>query len=199
MKARQPKARIHGILIGFVLGVFLCSGCGMKQVKGPKPARTIDSVNLLQTYRVGPNDVLKVEVFDEENLTTETKVSGQGTIKFPLIGEVSVQGLTVQEVEEALTVKLQAGYLKNPKLTLAITSYRNVYVSGEAKTPGAFPFKEGLTVLKAITLAGGWTERADKGQTKVLRKIDGVEQVLTVKLEDSIQPDDIIIVPESFF
>ncbi|MDA1303245.1 MAG: polysaccharide export protein [Nitrospirae bacterium] len=117
----------------------------------------------METYRVGPNDVLKVEVFDEENLTTETKVSGQGTIKFPLIGEVPVKGLTLKEIEEALTSKLQAGYLKNPKLTLAITSYRNVYVSGEAKTPGAFPFKEGLTVLKAITLAGGWTDRASQG------------------------------------
>lgn len=182
-----------------MVGLLLFPGCGINQVKDQKSRGKVERGNLLETYRVGPNDVLKVEVFDEENLTTETKVSGQGTIKFPLIGEVPVKGLTLKEIEEALTSKLQAGYLKNPKLTLAITSYRNVYVSGEAKTPGAFPFKEGLTVLKAITLAGGWTDRADKGRTTVLRKVAGVEQVITVKLEDSIQPDDIIIVPESFF
>ena len=89
--------------------------------------------------------------------------------------------------------------LKNPKMVLSIIQYRNFYVSGEVRNPGAFPYQDGLTILKAITLAGGWTEKADKGRTKVLRRINGKEEIVLVKLKDLIHPDDVIIIPESFF
>jgi len=152
-----------------------------------------------QSYRLGPNDSLQIEVFDEPDLLTETTVSGHGTLKFPLLGELRVAGMTVKEVEEELVRRLAEGYLKNPKLTISIKKYRNFYVSGEAKRPGAFPYQEGITVLKAITLAGGWTDRAIKDEAKVLRMVDGQEQILMVGMDDPVQPDDIIIVPESFF
>jgi len=152
-----------------------------------------------QSYQLGANDLLRIIVFDEPDLTTETEVSGHGTIKFPLLGEISVKELTVKEVEETLIQKLKAGYLNNPKVTVSIVRYRNFYVSGEAKNPGAFPYQEGLTVLKAITLAGGWTDKAAKGDMKVLRRVDGEEQMVSVELEETILPDDIIIIPESLF
>ena len=152
-----------------------------------------------QSYRLGPNDSLQIEVFDEPDLLTETTVSGHGTIKFPLLGELRVAGMTVKEVEEELARRLAEGYLKNPKLTVSIKQYRNFYVSGEARRPGAFPYREGITILKAITLAGGWTDRAVKDEAKVLRMVNGHQQMLIVGMEDSVQPDDIIIVPESFF
>ena len=153
----------------------------------------------IQSYQLGPNDLLRITVFDEPDLTTESEVSGHGTIKFPLLGEIRVRGLTIKEAEETLTQGLKAGYLNNPKVTVSIARYRNFYVSGEARNPGAFPFQEGLTVLKAITLAGGWTDKAAKGEIKVLRQVDGKEQMVSVELEETIQPDDIIIIPESFF
>lgn len=151
------------------------------------------------SYRLGPNDSIRIEVFDEADLSTETAVSGHGTIKFPLVGEIPVEGRTIKEVEETLAQRLEAGYLKNPKVTVSILQYRNFYVSGEARNPGAFSYREGITVLKAITLAGGWTDRAVKDKAKVLRVINGQQQILVVGMEDSVQPDDIIIVPESFF
>jgi len=152
-----------------------------------------------QLYRLGPNDALGIEVFDESDLSTETTVSGHGTIKFPLLGELRVAGMTVKEVEEDLTERLKAGYLKNPKVTVSIRKYRNFYVSGEARRPGAFSYREGITVLKAITLAGGWTDRAVKDKAKIHRMVNGQQQIIFVGMEEAIQPDDILIVPESFF
>ena len=152
-----------------------------------------------QSYRLGPNDALGIEVFDESDLSTETTVSGHGTIKFPLLGELRVAGMTVKEVEEDLTKRLETGYLKNPKVTVSIREYRNFYVSGEARSPGAFSYREGITVLKAITLAGGWTDRAVKDEAKILRMVNGQQQILFVGMKDAIQPDDILIIPESFF
>ena len=72
-------------------------------------------------------------------------------------------------------------------------------MSGEANRPGAFPYREGITVLKAILLAGGWTNMAVKDEAKILRMVNGKQQILFVGMGDAIQPDDIIIIPESFF
>ena len=187
------------VLRCFLVAILLVTGCGMTQTRNKDAGGAGGLGDSVQSFRLGPNDALRIEVFGEEDLHTETVVSGHGTIKFPLIGELHVEGMTLKEVEESLSTRLKAGYLKNPKLILSIIRYRNFYVSGEARNPGAFPYQTGLTVLKAITLAGGWTEKADKGRTKVLRRINGKEEMVLVNLEDSIHPDDIIIVPESFF
>jgi len=184
---------VSGVLL---LTVVACGGPGIQQeqVGFVEPLK-----GLVQSYRLGPNDVLGIEVFDERDLSTKTTVSGHGTIKFPLLGELRVGGMTVKEVEEDLTERLEAGFLITPKVTVSIVKYRDFYVSGEANRPGAFPYREGITVLKAILLAGGWSDRAVKDEAKILRMVNGQQQVLIVGMEDAIEPDDIIIVPESFF
>lgn len=151
------------------------------------------------TYRLGPNDSLRIEVFGEADLTTQTEVNGQGMVKFPLLGELRIGGKTVQEAEQYLMELLKAGYLNNPKVTVYIVRHRNVYVSGEVKSPGAYPYEEGLTVLKAVTLAGGFTEKAAKRSVKVLRTGRGKEEMVSLTMDDSVQPDDLIIISESFF
>ncbi len=178
------------------LTVVVC-GCSLIPHEQVVPIQPVEVS--VESYRLGPNDGLRIEVFDEADLLTETIVSGHGTIKFPLLGEIRVMGMTVKNVEELLTERLEAGYLKSPKVTVSIVQYRNFYVSGEARAPGAFSYREGITVLKAITLAGGWTDRAVKDKAKILRIVNGRQQTLTVGMEHSVQPDDIIIVPESFF
>ena len=189
----------HKKMVGWTLVIMvMIAGCAGNQAKD-SGVNSEGVSSSIQSYQLGPNDLLRITVFDEPDLTTETEVSGHGTIKFPLLGEILVRGLTVKEAEETLTQNLKAGYLNYPKVTVSIVRYRNFYVSGEARNPGAFPYQEGLTVLKAITLAGGWTDKAAKGDTKVLRQVNGEEQMVSVELEETIQPDDIIIIPESFF
>jgi polysaccharide export outer membrane protein len=150
-------------------------------------------------YRLGANDVIKVQVFGEEALSSETRVSGDGKIALPLLGVLEIQGLTVKEIEDLITSRLADGYLKHPRVSVYIIRYRNFFVSGEVKSPGGYPYEEGLTVLKAITLAGGFTDKAAPGRIKIKRLKDRDELTISANLKDPILPDDIVVVPESFF
>ena len=188
-----------GILPVSLVLLMMVVGCVNPLISHEPPAAADPVKVVTSSYQVGPNDVLRIEVFDESDLSTATTVSGHGAIKFPLLGELRVEGMTVKEVEEMLTKRLEDGYLKNPKVTVSIVTYRNLFISGEARSPGAYPYQEGITVLKAITLAGGWTDRAVRDEAKILRKVDGVQQTFTVGMDELLRPDDIIIVPESFF
>ena len=147
-----------------------------------------------ESYRVGPHDVLGIDVFGEQELTKKVEVDGQGKVKYPLLGDIYVKGMTVEEVQESLTSGLQEGYLKNPKVAVYIEKYRNFYVHGEAIRPGAYSYQTGLTVLKAVALAGGFTEKADKKHIKVIRMIDEKEKWIKAGIEDIIQPDDVLII-----
>src|SRR6185436_797314 len=150
-------------------------------------------------YRIGPNDVIRVQVFGEDELSLERKVEGDGKIDYPLLGAVPVESNTVQELQQYLTARLASGYLRHPKVSISIVRHRNFYVSGEVKTPGGFPYEQGLTVHKAITIAGGFTEKASKGSTKVLRTVNGQEESFETTLDSLTYPGDIIVVPQRFF
>ena len=152
-----------------------------------------------QGYRLGPNDLIRVQVFGEDDLTTETRVSGDGKIAMPLLGVLEIQGLTVKETEALIATRLADGYLTKPRVSVYITKYRNFYVAGEVRSPGGYPYADGLTVLKAVTLAGGFTEKASTGRIKIKRLTEKHEETLSVELADSVLPDDIIVVPQSFF
>jgi len=144
-------------------------------------------------YRLGANDLIKVQVFGEESLNTETRVSGDGKISIPLLGILEIKGLTVKETEELIAKRLADGYIYS-------TKYRNFFVSGEVKTPGGYPYEDGLTVLKAVTLAGGFTNKASPSRVKIKRLKDNKEEeTISAKLHDPVFPDDVIVVPESFF
>ena len=116
-----------------------------------------------------------------------------------MLGVLEIKGLTVKETEELITKRLSEGFFKNPRVSIYITKYRNFFVTGEVKSPGGYPYEEGLTVLKAVTLAGGFSDKAAKGRVKIKRLKGSEEETIPVKLEDTVLPDDIIVVPESFF
>lgn len=185
--------------IAAFLIVSLCAGC--LALPWSRSVEVVPKGNGEEkySYRLGANDRIRIQVFGEDDLTTESKISGQGKIKYPLLGELDIGGKTVKEVEEYITQQLRNGYLNDPKVTVNITEYRNFFVYGEAKNPGAYPFREGLTLLKAITLAGGFTQTAAKGRMEVIRKVNGEEKVLRLEMDDLLQPDDIISIPQSFF
>jgi protein involved in polysaccharide export with SLBB domain len=115
-----------------------------------------------------------------------------------LLGLIRVTGWTTEEIQADLTAHLSAGYLKNPRVNVSIARHRNLYVSGEVKAEGAYPYEEGLTVQKAITMAGGFTEKASR-TPKVLRTIDGKERTIEMALDAPVLPDDIIVISQRFF
>ena len=149
-----------------------------------------------QSYRLGVNDVVRIQVYGEEDLTVESKVDGDGNINFPLLGMISIAGKTSLELQEYLTTRLAGGYVRSPKVTASILKYRNFYVSGEVKSPGGYPYEEGLSVQKALTIAGGMTEKAEKHDLNILRSVNGNPQILPVKADTVVLPDDTIVVAE---
>ncbi len=145
-------------------------------------------------YRIGPNDVVRVQVFGEEDLAVESKVGGDGAINFPLLGAVTVAGKTVKELQEFLAIRLAEGYVRSPRVTVLMVRYRNFYVSGEVKTPGGYPYEAGLTVQKALSLAGGATERAETKAISVTRVTGDRTETMRLGWGGLVLPDDILTV-----
>jgi polysaccharide export outer membrane protein len=248
-------------------------------------------------YVVGPQDVLAITLFDQQDLGGKYTVEADGTFTFPLIGRVKAGGLTLRDIERALRAQLSDGFFKNPQVSVSVEHYRSrrifvvgevrvpgpyplvgdmtliealaragsttehaagealivrsssgtgangpllpeqdggaevqrvdikalqsgqlsqnaslrdgdtifvpraelVYVSGHVKSPGAYTLQGRTTVLQALSLAGGVTDRGATGRVRIARVVDGKKTELRVTLEDAVLPGDTIIVPERYF
>ena len=253
------------------------------------PSFCMVCTSFAQDYIVGEGDVLKITVYDHDDLTTTARISGDGAINFPLIGQVEVKGLTLSQITRKISELLADGYIVDPQVNIFIQEFRSkkafvmgevnkpglhvlhgnttflellseaggltkdagdkaiikrkpnfsdknedvitidlksllekgdqsldvpimdsdsiyitkagvFYVTGEVKRPDAYKYDEGTTVIKAITMGGGFTDKASKGRVKIIRKVNGKEEAIEkVKMDEPILPDDVIVVPESFF
>jgi len=155
-----------------------------------------------QDYTVGENEILKITVYDHDDLTTTVRVGGDGTINLPLLNKVKVVGLTSTQVSDKITALFADGYIVNPQVNVFVEDFRSrvFYVSGEVKKPDAYKFEENMTVIKAITKAGGFSSKASKHSVTIIRNLDGREQVVEkVKMDEPILSEDVILVPESLF
>lgn len=163
----------------------------------PDPTRTSPATNMLSYYQLGPGDLVSIKVFGENDLSTEARLSDAGTISYPLLGELQVSGSTIGELENTVASKLKEGYLLNPRVTVTILEYRQFFINGEVQRPGGYAFMPGLTVNKAISLAGGFSKVASHTAISIIR--DHEERVLPADLNTLVKPGDIITVKESFF
>ena len=113
-------------------------------------------------YKVGPNDVLAITVFDQPQLTGRYMVQADGSFTFPLLGRVSVGGLTMQAVENHVRDALAKGYLKNPQVGVSVEEFRSqqVFIVGEVRQPGILQFTGSMTMIEALARAGSTTDRA---------------------------------------
>ena len=153
----------------------------------------------IDDYRISADDEISVTVFNETDLSVDkVRVSGNGAISMPLLGQVTIEGLSIAEAEKQITSLLLEGYLKNPNVTVTITEYRPFYINGEVKRPGSYPYKKNLTVEKAVALAGGFTERASRSTISLVSE-KNKNTVKKVALNNRIKPGDVITISESFF
>jgi protein involved in polysaccharide export with SLBB domain len=157
------------------------------------------SQDIETTYTISSDDIISITVFNEPDLSLdEARVGSNGTISMPLLGQVQVAQLTVVEVESKLTSLYLDGYLKKPKVSVGIIEYRPFYINGEVQSPGSYSYRQGLTIEKAITLAGGFTQRASrKGILLMGEKDNG--NTISVSLNHKVKPGDVITIQESFF
>ena len=158
-----------------------------------------NTVGMDSDYRMSTGDKVRIQVYGEEDLNLETTVSDNGEISYPFLGPLKVAGLTPQELAQLIAGKLEGDYLVNPKVSVDIIEYRLFYVNGEVQSPGGYPFQPGITVRKAISLAGGFKERAAKDKIFVIRDDNPQAKPAPLHLDDKIRPGDIITVEESFF
>ncbi len=237
-------------------------------------------------YIIGPGDVLKISVYDHDDLQTVSRVSENGIIILPLLGQVKVNGLSISQTSKKIADLYSDGYIINPQVSIFVQEFRSkkavvlghvkkpglielsgpttflellskagglapdygetatikrkvdgkstmisvnikslteggdmsqnipiregdtvyitkagmCYVTGEVKDPDAYPCEGEATILKLITLAGGFTGKASRSGVRIVRVIDGKKTVIKdVDLDTHLQPDDVIVVPESFF
>jgi protein involved in polysaccharide export with SLBB domain len=163
-------------------------------------AKSIAQTPELSTYKLGSGDMISIRVMGEDDLKREkVRLSDAGTLSFPVLGEIQVKGMTVGALEDYITKGLKGRYLLNPQVTVAIEEYRNFFVNGMVEKPGGYPFVPGLTVRKAITIAGGFKERASREKMNIVRDDDASLTPRKVDLNTVLKPGDILTVEESFF
>jgi polysaccharide export outer membrane protein len=151
-------------------------------------------------YRIAAGDSVLIKVFGEADLSPEVKVDESGAIDYPFLGELAVAGLTTQQLAERILQGLKGPYLVDPKVSVSIASYRPFYIHGQVRSPGGYPFEPGLTIRKAVALAGGLSDRASTRKIFRLPKGGlGEAARIRVGLDDAVMPGDTITVEESFF
>ena len=151
-------------------------------------------------YPLGAGDKIHVNVFNETALTGDYTVTAAGNVAFPLIGDVPAQGRTIEELQEALTEKLRAGYVKDARVSIEVLNYRPIYILGEVNRPGQFPFAIYMTVEQAIATAGGFTYRASRAHVRVRRGDDNRELSVDLKGPPAfVMPGDTIRVTGRHF
>ena len=160
-----------------------------------------------EDYRIGPEDVLDISVWKEEELQREVLVRPDGGISFPLAGDVHVEGKTPLEVEQEITVKIQK-YIPEAVVTVSVktVSGYTIFVNGKVRSPGKFVVGRYMDVMQAITLAGGLDTFADEDKIKVIRRQNGKQVVHPFKYNEVkrgnnlnqniiLQSGDVIVVP----
>ncbi len=161
-------------------------------------------------YVFNASDLIRVQIFQEEDLTREVRVSQEYRIMLPLIGPIEVKGKTVRQLQETIRELYDRDYLVNPQVNVFVIEYaqRSVNVLGSVNSPGSvlFPQEQGLTLLDAVARVGGFSRLADRRKVKLTRTVDGKTNTFIINADEIIEgnaraawplmQDDVIFVPE---
>lgn len=150
-------------------------------------------------YILQSGDEIHIQVFNDPELTMDATVSQSGSINYSYVGSIPVAGLTADQLTESITEKLRGAYLKNPSVNVTVRQYRSFFIDGEVRSPGSYAYEPGLTMAKAVSLAGGMTDRGSQRKISLLREVEGVRQNYRVDLSQRIQPGDIVTIGEGLF
>ena len=157
------------------------------------------NAGLSRIYRLGVGDKIKLTIFGEPDMSGTYEVNAVGNVPVSLIGEVPAKGRAIGEFREAVRQKLSQGYLTNPKVSIEVVNFRPIYIHGEVRSGGEFPYKNGLKLRDAIALAGGYTYRANKSHVILVREGTPEQLAIALPADVDVLPGDNIRVPERFF
>ena len=204
MKLRIPP---HRLAAAALLLAACAHGVEELPTAAPVPAANEDQP---VASTLGPGDVVEVRVFQEPELSGVFQVGNEGDIVFPLCKRVLVGGLTANGAAESIRACLAERFMRDPQVSVLVKEYnsKKVFVFGEVQKPGTFPYQDGMSVVQAVTLAGGFTKTAAQNSTSVTRRVGGTETKIKVSVQDialgkapnfTLEPGDIVYVPESLF
>ncbi len=194
------------------LGACLSVAILQAQPKTPVPVS-----QPMAAYKITLTDLLRVDIYQEDDLRTMSRVDSKGNINLPLVSEVHVAGLTISEAQKAVETTYREGrYLRNPQVTINVEAYaaREVSIQGQVRAPGRYPLpiETSMTVLELVTRAGGFTDTAKGTAVNVTRvSPEGKKQVFSIDVDSllkgkdranindnslMLEPGDIVFVPE---
>lgn len=200
-----------------LLSVLINVGCS--STSAPPGTDSDDSASkqaaITKEYHIGVDDLMRINVWGNEELSVEVPVRPDGKISMPLIGDVQAGGRTPTEVAKDIKNRLSA-YVRNPNVTVMLTELRSheflsrIRITGAVQTPLSIPYRQGMTVLDAVLEAGGVNEFASENSTKLYRSQNGKTAVYDIKLGNILnkgelstniylKPGDVITVPERLF
>ncbi len=182
--------RLALVLLG-VSWLAACSSSNVPACKGGVPPG--DGIS---GYRLGPADSLQVTIFRQTDMSGQFVIDGEGFLALPLVGEFKAGGLTTRELEDQIEERLKKDqFLVSPQVSIQLLTYRAFYVLGEVNKPGSYEYRDGMTLTNAVALAGGYTYRAN--QTGATIERSGC--AFPTQVDTSVQPGDVITVPERYF
>ncbi len=187
-------------LRAWLVGLFMLASVGFGSAVIADPAPTTPSaVAVTSDYRLGVADKVRILIYNEPNLSGEFAVNANGTISFPLIGEVQAGGRTATQISAEIVKRLSDGYLRDPQVSIDVLTFRPFYILGEVNKPGEYPYETGLTVGKAVATANGYTYRADKKRVFLKRIGEDKETAYPMSADTLVEPGDTIRIGERFF
>lgn len=152
-------------------------------------------------YQLGSGDKLRISFFGKhyKDLSGDYEISGTGIVPLPLVGNIRLGGKTISEAESAIKNAYKPDYVKDPRLSVQVLNYRPFYIWGKVNAPGSYPYVNGITVLEAVIIAGGFTKRAKQDNMKIIRASDSSRTANDATPETVILPGDVIEVPQRYF
>lgn len=194
-----------------LMGLVILAGCSTK----PSDMPPLSEAGLLSEYRIGVGDSIQINVWRNPELSLAVPVRPDGKVSMPLIGDILAANQTATELSAAITTGLSS-YVRNPQVTVIVANpsssdfQRRVRITGAVRSPQSIPYREGMTVLDLVLIAGGPNEFASANNAKLYRRINGEVKVYRIRLDDlmadgevatnyDLQPSDIVSVPERAF
>ncbi|MDD1782184.1 polysaccharide export protein [Enterovibrio sp. ZSDZ35] len=151
-----------------------------------------------ERYLLDDGDRISIKVYGEDDLSMDLLLTARGRFDYPYLGRIQAAGKSVGDLQRLIETGLRGDYLIDPKVTVNVIQFRKFYVNGEVNHPGGYDFQPGLTVGKAIAIAGGFTDRASRNKIQKTEAKNGNTEK-NVGLSQAVSPGDIIVVEQSFF
>lgn len=182
--------------ISFILMALALTSCAAGRPPISLPPTVASAV---QPYRIANGDRIKITTFGEDRFTGEFLVHGNGTISFPLFGEIPARGSTPSELSAVIAGRLAPDYLRDPQVTAEVISFRPVYLLGEVARPGQYPYVEGMTMFALFAQAGGLSYRANRKYAYVRHDDQTAEMRVRVESATPVRPGDTIRITQRIF